>query len=366
MNRKYIGGDLELDPRFSLEEKGPDRIPDQYSFYSCGRAALKTLLAERRVTGPVLLPSYLCDSVVQPFRELRIPYRYYTVDAQLRIDFDDLRNLLETNHFSAILCIDYFGHVNHQQYQMIRELNDRIIILQDCSHLSFIPDLLHLHPYHGDYVFGSLRKMMPVPDGGFILKKGGFSTDPPLYGFEEFYKKKYVSKILRHFFIQSDFREGTIERVYMELSGEGEALLDAEIGLFGMSGISQLNYAELFDKRRSNFRILSGLFENEDGIRRHARALIREMSPSDLPYSFPVCLKNMSREMLRNKLRENHVFSPVLWNLPDELQTGSWEGSLEISRTMIGLPVDHRYDTDDMKILFEVFGHCLKEVLDER
>jgi hypothetical protein len=77
----YIGGEMEIENTLSNDnlEKSFPFPDDKYIFYSSGRTALKYILKAINPSYPILLPSYLCESILQPFKELDIEYEFYRI-----------------------------------------------------------------------------------------------------------------------------------------------------------------------------------------------------------------------------------------------------------------------------------------------
>jgi hypothetical protein len=82
------------------------------SMYSSGRAAyyaiLKHMAAEADCSLRVLLPSYLCHTMLEPVWAAGLETVFYEIRGDLSIDMDDLVRLMRTGP-SVIVIRDYFG-----------------------------------------------------------------------------------------------------------------------------------------------------------------------------------------------------------------------------------------------------------------
>ena len=82
------------------------------SVYSSGRAAyyaiLRHIVAEAGHSSRVLLPSYLCHTMLEPVRAVGLDAVFYRVQEDLSIDTDDLTRLMRTDPSVIVIC-DYFG-----------------------------------------------------------------------------------------------------------------------------------------------------------------------------------------------------------------------------------------------------------------
>ena len=68
------------------------------------------LLHAGRGLDTVLLPSYLCYSILMPFRRMGVRIEYYRVDADLAVDWEDLeRKAVKLGSRAAVVIVNYFG-----------------------------------------------------------------------------------------------------------------------------------------------------------------------------------------------------------------------------------------------------------------
>ncbi len=92
---KVIGGEYAF---LDVVKGGSKRSTffDGYQMYASGRAALYQILLHLKKEGRVekaYLPDWLCDSVYHVCEVLNIPYTFYHVKDDLRIDFSCLERL---------------------------------------------------------------------------------------------------------------------------------------------------------------------------------------------------------------------------------------------------------------------------------
>jgi hypothetical protein len=80
----------------------------------------------------VLLPSYLCQSILKPFKSREIKYRFYKIDENLFVDIDYLISIID-NNAKAILFIDYFGVTQMERLQPLLSIlkTKKITVIQD-------------------------------------------------------------------------------------------------------------------------------------------------------------------------------------------------------------------------------------------
>ncbi|MCC5909797.1 MAG: DegT/DnrJ/EryC1/StrS family aminotransferase, partial [Clostridiaceae bacterium] len=104
-------------------------------FLNSGKAAIKFLFEKilRSKTNRILLLSYICSSIIQPFMELGMECVFYNLDAHLNIDLWDLDRKLKEGT-DAVYFINYFGFPQPKALQQyLLENKDSVTIIEDCT-----------------------------------------------------------------------------------------------------------------------------------------------------------------------------------------------------------------------------------------
>jgi hypothetical protein len=142
-------------------------------FFASGRDAAFALLqhlAPRRIW----YPDFLCQSLYEALARLDRPLLAYPVGEDLEASTHWVARAAPGD---AVVVIHYFGRA---QGRLLSALQGRgLTIVSDSTHL-----VLSAEPWLGvlrqsDFVFGSLRKSGPFPDGGFTLGRPGCSLAEP-------------------------------------------------------------------------------------------------------------------------------------------------------------------------------------------
>ena len=107
------------------------------------------------------LPSYLCGAILDPFRILGIPVRYY--DAGPNFSPRTLGWIADVHRGDLVLVIHYFGFANTNFPADLLKMRGAVII-EDASQGLFIKQL---YPESLCVVY-SPRKFVGVPDGGVL------------------------------------------------------------------------------------------------------------------------------------------------------------------------------------------------------
>ncbi|MGE5483104.1 MAG: hypothetical protein ACM3VX_09430, partial [Bacteroidota bacterium] len=175
-----IGGDFEVEPGALELDSIVDTCDGEadVTWYSSGRMALKAIL---RVLphGVFLVPSYLCDAVLQPFRELNVPFRFYTIETDLRFDVAGLRRMCGSD-VVGVLHIDLFGVQPDAEREAFLAglVDDGLCVITDITHS--YPGLADFRDRAGTHIVCSVRKTLPLPDGAFVVTRGAHPQQPTL------------------------------------------------------------------------------------------------------------------------------------------------------------------------------------------
>ena len=141
------------------------------AFYGAGKAALRDAvrLLDPAPDANVLLPSYLPDGVVEPFREAGLTVRFYCIDAALRPLVDDVEARLDDGT-AAVVVAHYFGFPQ-DRVDALRTLCDHhdTALVADNAHAPLSRRGDELLATAADLGVTSFHKLFAVPDGAALL-----------------------------------------------------------------------------------------------------------------------------------------------------------------------------------------------------
>lgn len=313
--------------------------PDVYK-YASGRAALyqilKYLKLERGVNC-VLLPDYLCSSVLVPVKKLELEFEFYPIDEALDLEKEAFIALYKTG--TAVLVINYYGLKDlTEQVSFIRSLDKDAFIIEDDvqAYYEFKKPLGDV-----DFKFTSLRKTFALPDGGLV------KTDYPLPKVEApntFGQYKAAAGLLK------SMRDGNFnDQIYLEMFEKGEGLIDSELEC-GMSCIAEKLY-NIVDEERVKVRRLNNAKYLFDNLEKKGIRPILPLTEDHVPLFVPIYLKN--RNVVRERMFQQEVFCPVHWPLEGmPLKRGADMAEHELS-----LIVDQRYGQKEMNKIISLLRY---------
>ncbi len=169
---------LRMETNFSAPVDGAGGLPlPAFARSVCrlatGRSALFHLIA--RLPTPhartVLMPCYIAEGVIGPFRAADFNVRFYRLNADLTPNEADVAAILdETLGRAVFMLIHYFGFSSASKALLDMLHDHRAIVVSDCAHalLSTTEDGISLAEL-GDVALYSLNKFLPIADGAILL-----------------------------------------------------------------------------------------------------------------------------------------------------------------------------------------------------
>lgn len=323
-----IGSYFEL-PDDDLCRGSGISVPAGARLVQSGRQAIDAVLQAltNRADKRVRVPSYLCDSMIAPFIRHGWDVLTYPLDANLQLRPADLVN----DSGEVWLLAPYFGrHLDPEvsAWAATRGPLDAPIVL-DQTHCVLSPD-----PTPATFTVASLRKTLPVPEGGYVSGIGDIAV-PRTSEFDIGLAVRDASIQKSHAlrdhssFAAANRTFAAAERM-VEVALQPAAMLADAVNL-----LNSLDAQPLIARRASNARILADGFRNAAGIQ-PLRGVVESMAPAYL-----VCrVKNATA--LQRRLATESIFCPIHWPQPKLIAIPEWRTDL------ISFPVDHRYGARDM------------------
>lgn len=326
-----IGGEFPITITDLLRAPNLLKVNDGTYHYASGRAALyqilKYLKEEKGITS-ILLPDYLCDTILVPIRKLEFEYTFFPLNDKLELEKDKFREVYKKD--AAVLLINYFGLQDLTcQIAIIRNIDADAIIIEDDvqAYYEFKKPLGEV-----DFKYTSLRKTFAIPDGGLV------KTDHPLPVIDKpntFGQYKGAAALMKA------MRDGNFDdSVYLDISKIGGSKIDDELDC-SMSLISERLYAcldeeDVKSRRQKNAKYLAEKL-SEKGI-----PTLLPVNEDKVPLFVPIYLEN--RDEVRKLMFQHEIFCPVHWPLSGmNVQKGAEMAAHEFS-----LIVDQRYGCKDM------------------
>ncbi len=307
-----------------------DKLWGAYCLRS-GRDALKAIAREYspRVA---FLPALACDSMVFPFGLYGHTIKYYRIKKDYSIDLNSLNIGDEPAIF---LYMEYFGRtaISDTELAKIREKGN-VVIIEDRTHNLIWERSSSFQP---DYIISSLRKWLPVPDGGLLWG----TISKPFADDTSFSRLRLQAQCMRHEYLQCGDENLKTEyrKIFSEVSDIMEKDEPSAISAYSYALAQRTDWDDIRSIRRKNAEMLMSLLQESSYI-----SLIQDKPGfSDLYVAFT--LKN--RDVVQKRLSSEGIFNTIIWPISDE-QKAACDVAKATEQTMLAAPCDQRYTVDDM------------------
>jgi hypothetical protein len=253
-------------------------------------------------------------------------------------------NSLNTLPGDLVLAVNFFGIRQAKVWQNWLFQHNDIIFIEDHSHDPFSS---WAQQSTAHYAIASLRKTLPIPNGGIIwspqnmkLPKASDSESPAT-------SKKLTAMLLKRAYLSG---ANTSKDIYRRLEIESEEELDGETNYAASSFTSHilncLNIAEFRQSRETNVK----QFLNWSLIETHPlwTPLFTSWPAGSIPFnSIIVCQSTEIRDALRKYLISQNIFAPIHWLQTPENSSND-PLAIDLSKRILTIPTDQRYSLDDI------------------
>ncbi|MEV4348656.1 hypothetical protein AB0J83_29720 [Actinoplanes sp. NPDC049596] len=327
-----IGSEFPWDPRW-LSAEHDTWLPDRHQLFATACGALHAVVRLLRPRGRMHFPSYFCTGVAAALIE-DIPiawYRHLPDDQGPRLD------TLQARDGDLVVAQNLFGRETGAPWRPWIEAHPGVIVIEDHSH-----DPLSEWARHSTaaYAVASLRKTLPLPDGGLLWSPRGrrlpAPSGPPGPGSD----LKLAAMLLK--------AAGLPHETFRPLQQQGEQTLLCSVAppsALTAAALPLMDVAGLRDRSTASARTLAGLLPAETPE--------WELLPTG-PAPFRVqllCRSEPIRDALQKHLAQQQIYAPVHWR---QDRTAFWSGDEEaatLAARMLTLPADHRCDPADLQRL---------------
>lgn len=313
--------------------------PQPLAWHMLGRYAVVDLLRNLPAfRGRLWLPSYFCHEITDYWRRFFKLQEYIDDPRRAEPEWPTLPAAPD----DAVLAVNYFGVRSGRPWRRWRETN-ACVLIEDHSH----------DPVSGwalqstaDYVFSSLRKTMPVPDGAILWSPRGL----PLPQVEEPSDYSGSALKLAAMIWKREYLEKRapllIKDQYREWQRAGEVAFDRHLQVSGATPYSRQYLAAGVPvkwrcQRAANVRRLVAQLKSWPGAQPLFQAWPRDSVPLGAVYCFS---SREERDQVRKHLENSNIYCPVHWPVAAD----SSHAVRELADTILTIPADQRYRRSDM------------------
>ena len=315
---REIGGYFELD-KYSMPMLHEGAIA-----LNCGRNTLAYLIEAKGIE-KIKVPKFLCDTVREVCEKEKISISFYSITR----DFLPEELTLEADEW--LYLVNFYGQLDNDTIRGYVEKYERVIV--DHAQAYFQMPLENVDTLY------TCRKFFGVADGGILYTDTKLDREIPQD--ESFDRMGFV---LGRF-------ERSASEFYAEAASNNDFFADEPIKL--MSKLTEnllhgIDYEAVKQKRTRNFEILHEAFGKINPLK---------LTVPRGAFMYPLYLEKGGE--IRRKLQAKKIFIPTLW--PDVFEhCDESELEYDYAKNILPIPVDQRYDEEDMKYIMEEIEKCMK------
>ena len=333
------------------EQGAGKTLYDFYSranLYADGRQALIHLY-QSQGWERLWMPNYFCYDVIESLKQAGLEIFFYADNPGYDGDSQTLENIQKHGHFKptdAILRVNYFGT---RAYRSSEKLPVAAVI-EDHTH-----DLIGgwAMGSQADWCIASLRKTLPIPEGGILWSPVGLHLPEAPQRDEEnecIAITRWEAMRLKARYLagekveKASFRAGYVNtEPFFDMAAV--CAIDEESKRF----LKTFDIQNWYHRKRDNWELLRDIKKN--GVK-----VLKCEDYGCYPFSFVLLFDSFDeRDRVRKQLIDNQVYPAVLWNIPD----ASDGEAFKISRGMLSIHCDGRYTEDDIRQLAEILNNCI-------
>jgi hypothetical protein len=340
----FVGGEFYYDERWKAESP---TVPDDGAVFLNGGKACLTVICDYLLDHGiqrVLLPAYLCPTIVDTLESCGLSCNYYAVNADFSIDTQDLGAHLADKQ--AIYFINYFGFSpSHTVLAYLAGLQQqKSVLIEDNAQAGFATQT------SGDFVFNSLRKLCPY-DGGYL--KTVHDIQPYLKAYQGRENRRlplirqYRSR-LRDYLLSDQGEYEELEALYTM----AEAYYVSDPVVLGdeqeRQQIELLDWPAIKQVRRQNYARLLQLISGNSTI----TPIFPQLQPDNMPLGLPVYVQGNLRDQLNQYLGECGIGLTVHWeDLATDPRLQGNPIAVQMANRILTLTVDQYTNADQLQYL---------------
>ncbi len=318
-------------------------------FFGSGRDALRVLLLygqAKRGWRRLWLPAYFCQEVVAALISTGISVVIY--DDGPQDTFSDL-SVIPFVSGDVVLRVNYFGL--RSKSKLCPSPQGTAEVIDDHTH---DPWSDWARQSDADWCIASLRKTLPIPDGGVLWSPRGHllpEAMPVTPKRENASLRKLAAMVLKTLYLEGRDVEKAIFR-QLAMSGEASIAAGAVSGMpeWTAALVATFPVQAWRERRRDNHRLMCHALAKLPWV----TVLPASESSGTCPFSAILVFDSAARrERVRHRLIEADVYPAILWPLEEPIVEGIADVYCDLGRRMLSIHCDMRYDAVDIERVAE-------------
>lgn len=316
-----------------------------------GRSALALALRAMGVGHGerVLLPDYICRSVISALNCVGALPCFYRIDRELRPDLDDFERKLR--EVRVAIAVHYLGWRLADFDELLALAEEReVSVIEDCAHGLFAMHGGRPLGSEGHAAIFSFRKTIAIPNGGAVVMQQGPAVGPktPRFQLAELFGlvRECLFRIERAIGIPIRMRLLAVPGVLDRLYDRDDGIMPEPLETMGLLSASILRrqHPEEASIRRRNFLELGRMLAHRPG---GISLLMEDLPDGACPVGYPILVAD--RDGVRAHLYRRGIGTRTFWDrLPMELRSDDHEDAFFLSSRLLLLPVHSGLKASDL------------------
>ncbi len=345
---KEYGSDFHFIAPTSGAEKTLYDFHPCANLYADGRQALIHLY-HTQGWKRLWIPEYFCYEVVASLKQAGLDLRFYTDYPGFKDDNLALEAIQKNGYFKptdALLRVNYFGT---RSYRSSRKYSVAAVI-EDHTH-----DLIGDWAMNSqaDWCIASLRKTLPIPEGGILWSPVGLKLPKSPDKNEENDRiaalRWEAMRLKARYLAGEDVEKAVFRNGYVNTESFFDTSPVSALDERSKDYLHSFNVLEWYGKKRENWELFRDI--KADGVR-----VLKYEDDGCYPFSLVLIFDTQNyRDKVRKALIEHQIYPAILWNIPPQT-----EGNVtRFSRNMLSIHCDARYTKEDIKTMKSIIESVL-------
>lgn len=298
-----------------------------------GRTALdyiiRDTITERKID-TALLPSYCCESMIEPFIRNGINVIFYQINSD-EIEFPILE-------YDAVLLLDYFGYETAITEEIVQKAHSagKIVIYDSTHKLNGNPEV----EAYSDYSIISYRKWFYCNYARAIKHTEAFTIPQPEKVNQRYIDMRECAAVLKANYINSG--SVALKQKFLQLYSSAKDILDRDYTGYAGQPV-KTDICKIITTRRQNALYLINELSDVPEVRLWRNFL----QSNDTPLFVPILVAPVVRDNLKRYLIEHSIYCPAHWPISNLHKIDTVTKQFYDSE--LSLICDQRYGIDDMQ-----------------
>jgi hypothetical protein len=355
MNRWEVGSEFDWSERFLRTESSQERgirLPSAFELFSTGTAclfALQRSLPEQTKRIRIHLPSLYCIKVAAHVQKIFDVCWYRDLPTEPTADFESLN----AQPGDIVMAFNLYGIRTHEAWQNWHRDHQDVTMLEDHSHDPFSD---WAQQSLADYAFASLRKTLPIPDGGMLWSpKNHFVRSAWGDELPGAAKRLKAMKLKHRYLVGEEIEKDRYRKLEIESQNEMGYESGNLVSDFTARHLHLLDIAGLRAQKMANIRSFLKFADNKPNSK--WKPLFKHWDAGTAPLNAIVqCQTETTRDQIRAHLIKHNIFTAIHWLQPHQGISSGDEETIELTRRVLTIPLDARYDATDVRKVFEIMS----------